>query len=128
MSNEFLKELLLDPERMARYAERAAATGTNAEPHPLAGQTVTVNFGDRGNITGLVDMKVDDWWDHLTGSSWMTAEGNPACMMYAMRSGFNKLPADNDVLYGHEANGALAHLFHTTEIVPTPTSLHRETS
>ncbi len=87
------------------------------QPHPLAGQTATVNFGARGNISGFHDIRVEDWWDRLTGGSWMTAEGNPACVMYAIRSGLNNLPEDNDVLYGHDPQSHLGHLFHVTEIV-----------
>lgn len=60
---------------------------------------------------------VEDWWDHLTGGSWGEAEGNPACMMYAIRAGFADLPPDDEVLYGHLVTpGGLGMLVHVSEI------------
>ena len=46
----------------------------------------------------------------------MFAKGNPACMVFAMRTGFAKepIPTDDEVLYGKI--GGLGHLIHITEI------------
>jgi hypothetical protein len=59
---------------------------------------------------------VEDWWDHLTGGSWGDADGNPACLKYAMRTGFSDgIPAfDNEVVYGHV--DGLGHLLHESEL------------
>jgi hypothetical protein len=89
----------------------------HTESSPLAGKTVTVHPVEP--IQVLVDgaeFQVEDWWDTLTGGSWMFADGNPACLGYAMRSGFSggKIPLDNEVLYG-KVNG-LGYLVHVSEI------------
>ena len=47
----------------------------HSERHPQAGQTIKVDIGN-----GPVDFRLEDWWDHLTGGSWMDAVGNPAAM------------------------------------------------
>jgi hypothetical protein len=46
----------------------------------------------------------------------MFAKGNPACLVYAMRTGCSKIfiPTDDEVLYG-KING-LGHLVHITEL------------
>ena len=91
------------------------------EPHPLAGQTVQLagiidhpNFG----VMESPDFEVEDWWIRLTGGSWMVADGNPACLLYAMRSGFAGLPVDNWVVYGKVNNrGTLVHVSELPEVV-----------
>ena len=72
--------------------------------HPQAGQTVTLKVGDDDpfHLNGQ-EYVIEDWWDHLTGGSWMHANGNPACINYAMRSGFGGLPLDNEVVYARMA-------------------------
>ena len=54
-------------------------------------------------------------WHELTKGSWMDAKGNPACLMYAIRSGAAGLPTDNKVHYVHI--GGFGHLVHESEIV-----------
>ena len=89
------------------------------EKSPLAGQTVKikshVTHPQNPDFSGS-DYRVEDWWDHLTGGSWMNAEGNPACLVYAMRTGLceHDVPTDNEVLYGKV--GAFGHLVHLSEI------------
>lgn len=88
----------------------------HTESHPLAGQTVKVDFGESGgNIQGIQEYRVEDWWDKLTGGSWMSADGNPAAMLYGMRSGFKGNPIDNEVVYGKV--GPFGHLVHVSEIL-----------
>jgi hypothetical protein len=84
--------------------------------HPLAGKDVTLTATDpvRGMVVEGARFVVEDWWDRLTGGSWMNAEGNPAALQYAMRSGFNGLPADDEVVYGKI--GAFGHLVHVSEL------------
>ncbi|MEV4735522.1 MULTISPECIES: hypothetical protein [unclassified Microbacterium] len=89
--------------------------------HPQAGQTVQVEFRGgghpqvEGSADGPVDFVVEDWWDHLTGKSWMFSDGNPAVIDYSIRSGMNGLPTDNEVVYGKV--GAFGYLVHVDEIV-----------
>jgi len=91
------------------------------EKHEKAGQTITVNLkapivmgGAAGRTT--MEFTVEDWWDKLSGSSWMFAEGNPACMAYAIRAGVSKLPINDEVVYGHNKDGGLGHLVHVSEL------------
>lgn len=87
-------------------------------PHALAGRTVVLKAdfkgGDADPAPGS-EYELEDWWDRLTGGSWMDAEGNPAALKYAFRSGLlAQLPLDNEVVYGH-VNG-FGHLVHVSEI------------
>lgn len=87
------------------------------KPHPLAGKTVTVKIiippSDKPSVQQ--GFKIEDWWDRVAGESWTTCDGNPACLQYAMRSGFAKMPIDNEVVYGKV--GALGHIVHISEII-----------
>jgi len=83
-----------------------------------AGKTVILKHLDSlntpdGNLSGA-EYRVEDYWINVSGSSWMWAKGNPACIIYAMRSGFGKLPIDDRVLYGKV--GMFGHLIHESEI------------
>ncbi len=94
----------------------------HTEKSQFAGKTVKIkpdikhpqfkNFGGS-------DFIVEDWWDRVYGKSWMFAKGNPACLIYAIRTGFTDIPipSDDEVLYGHI--GSLGHLVHISEIVDT---------
>jgi hypothetical protein len=44
----------------------------------------------------------------------MDCDGNPACLIYALRSGLMGLPTDDEVLYGKV--GIFGHLVHISEI------------
>uniref|UniRef100_A0A6M3L8K2 Uncharacterized protein n=1 Tax=viral metagenome TaxID=1070528 RepID=A0A6M3L8K2_9ZZZZ len=90
------------------------------ESSTLAGKTVTikphVKHPQNDNFGGS-EISIEDWWDKITGGSWMFAQGNPACLVYAMRTGFSNVPVptDDEVLYGHTKDG-LGHLIHISEI------------
>jgi len=91
---------------------------------PLASKTVDikphVKHPQNKNFGGS-QIKIEDWWDRVSGGSWMFAQGNPACLVYAMRTGFSEVPVptDDEVLYG-KING-LGHLIHISEIEePSP--------
>ena len=89
---------------------------TNRSVHLLAGKTVKVQLTTNA-VQLLIDgarFVVDDWWINVAGKSWMVCEGNPACLIYAMRSGFGGLPMDNEVVYGHV--GPLGYLVHVSEL------------
>jgi hypothetical protein len=91
----------------------------HSSPHSHAGQTVTLKHDIKDDVDELVggaEFRIEDWWDRAAGVSWMYAEGNPACLKYAMRSGVAAhLPLDDKVVYGHLDNG-LGHLVHVTEL------------
>lgn len=88
---------------------------THKEASPLAGKTVKVQLTNIGPVGTVYDYEVEDWWDHLTGGSWRWADGNPACLQYAVRAGLSFIPADDEVLYGH-ING-FGYLVHQSEVV-----------
>lgn len=73
----------------------------HSDPHPQAGQYVIVDAGK-----GPFEYRIEDWWDRLTGGSWMYAEGNPACLAYAIRTA-GRTPIDDEVVYG---DGMLVHV------------------
>ena len=89
------------------------------KPSELAGQTVTIVDNathPQFEIAG-VEYRVEDWWDRVYGKGWGESEGNPAALIYAMRSAFQPTPLsfDNEVLYGKI--GGLGVLVHISEIV-----------
>jgi len=79
-------------------------------PAPQAGANVTVDIG-RGDEPFLVE----DWWDRVSGGSWMNAESNLTALTYAMRSSSTDLPIDDEVLYGKDSHG-FGHLVHVSEV------------
>lgn len=84
--------------------------------HPLAGQVVRINddvVHPQFELAGG-DFEIEDWWDRLMGKSWMDCNGNPACMIYALRAA--DLPIDDEVVYG-KFHG-LGVLLHVSELEP----------
>lgn len=100
-------------------------TTIHPAPHPLAGQTIRVSFAKAPHAhlpdpAGEYDFVVEDYWDRLTGKSWMFSDGNPAALVYAMRTGMAPDPTaiplfDDEVLYGKIGN--LGHLVHVCELL-----------
>lgn len=90
----------------------------HSNPHPLAGQKVTIseNVTDpaQGAVKPGAEYRIEDWWDRVSGRSWGEADGNPACIHYAMRAASNLIPPDDEVLYG-KIDG-FGHLVHVSEI------------
>lgn len=85
------------------------------EQHPLAGKTVRLALKKDGpNVKSGDAFRIEDWWDRIVGKSWGVCDGNPACLHYAMRSGFGGLPPDDEVVYGKV--GAYGHLIHASEL------------
>ena len=85
------------------------------ESHPDAGKKRIIKDDRQHHGVpnfGGSEIRIEDWWDKLTGGSWMFAEGNPACLNYAMRS--VDLPIDDEVLYGKINN--LGYLVHVSEL------------
>jgi len=85
----------------------------HTENSSLAGKTIKFKAPIKG-IDGS-EIRVEDWWDRVSGESWMNCTGNIACMNYAMRSAFAKLPIDDEVVYGKV--GIFGHLIHVSELL-----------
>ncbi len=90
------------------------------EKSPLAGESVKIKkhvehyqYPDFGGS----EIKIEDWQDRVVGKSWMDCNGNPACMVYAMRTACSipPVPTDDEVLYGHRKDG-LGSLVHMSEL------------
>lgn len=96
------------------------------EDHPLTRQTVLLGERAADPIRGMVAAGkrayVEGWWDVLTNGSWMDAQGNMACLQYAMRSAAAGLPLDDEVVYVKIATSdepraiELGHLVHVSEL------------
>lgn len=84
------------------------------QPFQFAGQTVKV----KAEIQkfGGADFRIEDYWENVSGMSWMNSNGNPAAMLYAIRTGSQDfhVPIDNEVVYGKI--GGMGYLFHVTEL------------
>lgn len=81
----------------------------HTERFEKAGQTVTLTSGPFAGT----EYRIEDYWDRLTGGSWMTADGNPAALQYAMHAlGGHTVPLDDEVLYGKI--GPFGHLVHVS--------------
>jgi hypothetical protein len=90
---------------------------TRADISNLKNQVVILNENAQdpnGEVLPGTEFRIEDYWDTLTGKSWMYSDGNPAALKYAMRSGMSGLPLDNEVVYGKI--GAFGHLVHISEI------------
>lgn len=93
------------------------------DEHPLAGQTVVLNLTAKEGMEDHdlykklqgQEYRIEDWWENLFGKSWMFAQGNPAAMIYGIRTGLCcEAPTDNEVVYGKI--GGLGHLVHVSEL------------
>lgn len=102
----------------------------HTEKHDQAGEVVQVTLKAPilgGTDTGLkvMSFRIEDWWDHMTGTSWMESGGNPAALAYAMRSiipaadAATSLPIDDNVIYGHNTASNMGHLIHVSELDPS---------
>ena len=85
----------------------------------LAGKKVKIKAGVTHRQVPDFDQKeieIEDWHDRIMGKSWMFCDGNPACLIYAMRTAFSKnpVPTDDEVLYG-KIDG-LGYLVHISEL------------
>lgn len=83
---------------------------SHEDKYEQAGKTVTVK---KGKFAGQ-KYRIEDYWDRLGQGSWMDCVGNPACIQYAVRSAMERLPLDNEVLYGKI--DYLGYLIHVSEI------------
>lgn len=89
-------------------------------PHPLAGKVVRIarDLHTSPPIAAGSEYRIEDWVDRVAGKSWQDCDGNPAAMIYAMRTGtVDPQPTDDEVLYGHVRG--MGHLVHVSEIEVT---------
>jgi hypothetical protein len=87
----------------------------HSEQSPLAGKKLKIK--DEANEIGGNEILIEDWWDRVAGISWKDANGNPAALNYAIRSGFSKninVPMDDECVYGKI--GMLGHIVHVKEL------------
>lgn len=91
---------------------------SHTEVHQHAGRTMTLAKPLRIKPPiGIYDgtIVVEDWWDRISGVSWKFSNGNPAAMIYGIRSAFAELPMDDEVVYGKDEYG-FGHLVHVSEL------------
>ncbi len=78
---------------------------SHPEQSPLADRTMVIA---KGELAGA-QILIEDWWDRIAGRSWMACDGNPACIIYAMRD--LDTPLDDEVVYGKVgSSGTLVHV------------------
>lgn len=85
---------------------------------PHAGKTVKIK--DAAYEIGGHEIIIEDYWDRVSGKSWLLSEGNPAAFNYAMRRRFSKklkVPIDDEVLYGKI--GYSGYIVHIEELETT---------
>mgnify|MGYP001559767686 FL=1 len=88
------------------------------EKHELAGKTVRIKdhvIHFQFEKFGGQLYNIEDWWDRVSEKSWKLCQGNPACLVYALRSAKSGLPLDDEVIYGYTED-KLGHLLHILEI------------
>jgi hypothetical protein len=92
----------------------------HTDPHPMAGVTVTATTAASPvRPQQIAKVVIEDWWDRLTGESWML-EHTPIAVDYGLRRRATQLPVDDEVLYVKTQSGH-GHLVHTCEITePAP--------
>jgi hypothetical protein len=78
--------------------------------HDLAGKTVKIKSG---TFEGQ-SYRIEDWWDRVSGKSWMDCNGNPACLEYAVRSAGEGTGINDDVVYGKI--GSFGKLIHISQL------------
>ena len=66
-----------------------------------------------GSLKGK-KIRIEGLWKEITGKSWMFSDGNPSCLIYAMRAANDGIPTDDKVYYG-KING-FGFLIHESEI------------
>lgn len=83
----------------------------NIEP----GKTYLVSNKNFSDFKEPMQFRVEDLDTKIWPGGWGVQQGNPACLIYAMRSGFAGLPLRGKVYYGKI--GAFGHLVHEDEFL-----------
>lgn len=88
------------------------------ERFKYAGEEMKINDAAMTLPTGQVlagqTIIVEDYWQNVSGQSWMTSDGNPTAILYGMRNGIQGLPIDNEVVYGKV--GGFGVMVHVSEL------------
>lgn len=86
------------------------------EPHPSAGNTVTLSpKRDGPDIKNGDEYQVEDYWDRVSGGSWMTAGGNPGYIW--PREHYDTTDTAAEMEHGHWETGSVSdQLDHATRI------------
>lgn len=114
------------------------------ESHPQAGEVVEVRLrqpipvGVDAGAEAFEKFRIEDWWDVVTGTVWRDVSGalgaSGVARGYAFRVGssvkpspnppdgerewwVHDIPADDEVVYGHNQANGIGHLIHVSEIV-----------
>ena len=84
--------------------------------HPQAGKKVVLHpKAEHQLLREGAEYTIEDYWKTVNdGTSWMLAEGNIACVQYAIRAAKARIPIDDEVVYGKI--GGLGYLVHVTEL------------
>ena len=85
------------------------------EKFKFADQTLKIK--EDANDIGGCEFIAEDYWINIDPCrSWMISDGNPACLIYAMRIACGKIfiPLDDNVVYG-KING-MGYLVHVNEL------------
>lgn len=89
-------------------------TAVHEAPHPNAGGPVEVST-EVNSVAYVGEARLEDWWDRVSGGSWMHADGNPAAMIYGLRAAMSSLPLDDEVVY--VKINSMGHLLHVSELM-----------
>ena len=86
------------------------------EKFKFAGQILKIK--ETANEIGGNEFIAEDYWINIYPyKSWMVSDGNPACLIYAMRTGTAKdyrIPFDDKAVYGKI--GGMGYLVHESEL------------
>lgn len=81
----------------------------NREKYEYAGKKMRIKSNVRK--LGGEEIEVEDYWQNIHGNSWMFSNGNPAAILYGIRAAEERLPIDNEVVYGKiQGAGVLVHV------------------
>jgi len=86
----------------------------NREKYEHSGKQMKIkNFVSNG-LAGKI-IEVEDYWENVSGKSWMLSDGNIAAMNYGFRTGTQGgVPINDEVVYG-KVDG-LGYLLHVSEL------------
>ena len=77
---------------------------------PYAGRCVEIRSG---RLAGQYVL-VEDWWDRVSGKSWKGMVGHAGVLDYAIRAGHDRVPPDDEVLYGKV--GVTGKILHVSQL------------
>lgn len=81
----------------------------HSKPHPLSNKIVRIN---KGSFQRRL-FRLEDYWDRIDDcESWRKSAGeNPVAIFYALRVAKDRLPVNDEVVYGKiQGSGCLIHV------------------